>query len=67
MNINDSIVGNNHEDEGLDNMKEDQEPHEENDPLLGLYTRVKQLTESELEKILTDKNKLLEFLTNVCI
>jgi len=60
-------VGNNHEDEGLDNMKEDKEPHEENDPLLGSYTRVKQLTESELEKILTDKNKLLEFLTNVCI
>ena len=46
-------------------MKE--EAPEEKDPLLGSYTRVKQYTESELEKKLVDKNKLLEFITNVCI
>jgi len=46
-------------------MKE--EAPEEKDPLLGSYTRINQLTESEVEKILIDKNKLLEFLTNVCI
>jgi len=67
VNINDSIVGNNHENEGLNNMKEEQEPLQDNDPLSGSYTRIKPLTKAEVYKKLTDKNKLLEFLTNVCI
>jgi len=60
-------VGNKYEDKGLDNMKEKQKPLKENERLSGEYTRVKQLTEPELEKKIIDKNKLLEFLTNVFI
>jgi len=64
--INDSIVHNNHEDERLNNMKEEQEPLQDNDPLPGSYTRVKPLTKAEVDKKLTDKNMVLEFLTNMC-
>ena len=65
VNINESILSSNNEVEELENRKE--EPLEENDPLSGSYTRIKQLTEAELRNIIIDKNKLLEYLTNVTI